>query len=206
MARVLVTGFGPFPRAPVNPTVALVARLARAARRQGIDCVAHVFDTSYACVDRELPALIAAHRPDAIVMFGLAAGRKGVSIEVVARNRTAIWLPDAGRASPSRPTIATGAPGSRRGLAPFMRLLAAARATRVPTSLSRDPGNYLCNYVYWRALEAARRPDGPGLAVFIHVPRVGGKFRPRARAKRREFTLDQLARATRAILFALSRR
>jgi pyroglutamyl-peptidase len=207
MAKLLVTGFGPFPRAPVNPTVALVARLARAARRRGIDCVAHVFDTSYACVDRELPALIAAHRPDAILMFGLAASRKRVSIEVIARNRAAIWLPDAAGATRSHAAIVSGGPASRRGLAPFMRLMAAARATRVPATLSRDAGNYLCNYVYWRALEAACRPGGPRLAVFVHVPRVGQTFRPRrARSKRREFTLDELARAGRAILLAASRR
>src|SRR5215472_7205933 len=113
--KILVTGFGPFPRAPVNPTVALVARLARAAHRRGIDCVSHVFDTSYAAVDRELPALIAAHRPDAIVMFGLAAGRKGVSIETFARNRANPWFPDAARATPQRAAIAPGAPAGRRG-------------------------------------------------------------------------------------------
>lgn len=206
MARLLVTGFGPFPRAPVNPTVALVARLARTAQRQGIDCVAHVFDTSYACVDRELPALIATHRPDAILMFGLAASRTRVSIEVMARNRAAIWLPDAAGATRSHAAIVSGGPASRRGLAPFMRLMAAARATRVPAALSRDAGNYLCNYVYWRALEAACRPGGPRLAVFVHVPRVGQTFRPRARSKRRAFTLDELARAGRAILLAASRR
>ena len=202
--KILVTGFGPFPRAPVNPTVALVARLARAAHRRGIDCVSHVFDTSYAAVDRELPALIAAHRPDAIVMFGLAAGRKGVSIETFARNRANPWFPDAARATPPRGAIAPGASGHVRGRAPFMRLIAAARATRVRTALSRDAGSYLCNYVYWRALEAAARPGGPRLAVFVHVPAVAAKFRPRGR--RRKLTLDALVRAGWAILLAISRR
>ncbi|HUI94710.1 MAG TPA: pyroglutamyl-peptidase I [Xanthobacteraceae bacterium] len=202
-AKILVTGFGPFPRAPVNPTVALVARLARTARRHGIDCVTHVFDTSYAAVDRELPALIAAHRPDAIVMFGLAAGRKSVSVEAFARNRANSWFPDAARATPQRGVIAPGGPARRRGRAPLMRLVAAARATRVRTGLSRDAGSYLCNYVYWRALEAAAKPGGPRLAVFVHVPAVAAKFRPRAR--RRKLTLDALARAGRAILLAVSR-
>ena len=70
---------------------------------------------------------------------------------------------------------------------------------------SRDAGNYLCNYVYWRALEAAAEPGGPRLAVFVHVPRVRPSFRPRDRARRRDFTLDQLERAGRAILLAVSR-
>ncbi len=201
---ILVTGFGPFPRAPVNPTVTLVARLARAARRHGIDCVSHVFDTSYAAVDRELPALVAAHRPDAVLMFGLAAGRKGVSVETFARNRANPWFPDAARATPQRGAIVPGAPARVRGRAPFMHLIAAARATRVRTGLSGDAGSYLCNYVYWRALEAAARPGGPRLAVFVHVPAVAAKFRPPGR--RRKPTLDAVARAAWAILLAISRR
>jgi pyroglutamyl-peptidase len=203
--KVLITGFGPFPRAPVNPTVALVTRLAGLARRHGIDSVSHVFDTSYAAVDRELPALLAAHRPDAIVMFGLAAGRTAVSIETFARNRANTWFPDAAGATPQRGAIAPGAPARMRGRAPFMRLVAAARATRGRAALSRDAGSYLCNYVYWRALEAAARPGGPRLAVFVHVPSVAAGFRRRTRRKRRNFTLDALTRVGRSILLAISR-
>jgi pyroglutamyl-peptidase len=204
MTTILLTGFGDFPGAPINPTTALVARLARAARRRGVHCIAHVFATRYAAVDRELPALIAAHRPDAIVMFGLAERRRRVSIETCARNRISAF-PDAGGAVPQRRAIAPGAPAIACGRAPFTRLLAAARQTRVKTALSRDAGTYLCNYVYWRALEAAARPGGPRLAVFVHVPRVGQKFRPRARGGRRTFTLDQLARVGEAVVTAVSR-
>jgi len=206
MTKVLITGFGRFPGAPANPTTPLVARLVRAGRRRGLDCVAHVFATRYAAVDRELPALIAAHRPDAVLMFGLAGRRRQVCIETLARNRMSLLFPDAGGVVPPRATIAAGAPTSLRGRAAFSRLLAAARATRVSTRLSRDAGKYLCNYIYWRALEAAAKPDGPRRAVFVHVPPVGEGFRPRRRAKRRRFTPDQLFRAGRAILLAVSRR
>ena len=204
--KILITGFGRFPGAPSNPTMPLVARLARAARRQGLDCVAHVFATRYAAVDRELPALIAEHRPDAIVMFGLAGRRRHVSIELLARNRMSTWFPDAGGFLPPRAAIVGDAPATLRGRAAFSYLLAAARATRVRTRLSRDAGKYLCNYVYWRALEAAAQPDGPRRAVFIHVPPVGKTTRPRARAKRHRFTPDELFRAGKAILLAIGRR
>jgi pyroglutamyl-peptidase len=204
--KVLLTGFGRFPGAPANPTTPLVTRLARAGRRRGLDCVAHVFATHYATVDRELPALIAEHRPDAVLMFGLAGRRRHVCIELLARNRKSTIFPDAGGTLPSRAAIAAGAPSSARGHAPFSRLLGAARTTRVATRMSRDAGKYLCNYIYWRALEAAVKPDGPHRAVFIHVPPVGKPFRPRGRTKRRQFTPDQLFRAGKAILLALSRR
>ena len=108
--------------------------------------------------------------------------------------------------SARRAAIAPGAPSSVRGHAPFSRLLAAARTTSVATRFSRDAGKYLCNYIYWRALEAAAKSDGPRRAVFIHVPPIGKRFRPHGRSRRRPFTPDQLFRAGRAILLALSRR
>jgi pyroglutamyl-peptidase len=206
MTTILITGFSPFPGAPSNPTAALAMRLAGAGRRRGIDCVAHVFATTYAAVDRELPRLIAAHRPDAILMLGLAARRRHVSIEVLARNRMSVWFPDAAGVVPLRAAIAAGAPAAARGRAEFSQLLAAARATRVKTLLSRDSGNYLCNYVYWRALEAAAAPAGPRRAVFIHVPRVSPNTRRRGPARRPRFTFAEFLRVGEAILAALIRR
>ncbi len=85
---ILITGFGAFPGAPVNPTETLVGHLVKAARRRGIRGIGHVFATRCATVDRELPALIARHRPDAILMFGLAARRRRLCIELCARNKT----------------------------------------------------------------------------------------------------------------------
>ncbi len=205
MKKILVTGFGRFPGAPFNPTTPLVARLVRAGRLRGLDCVAHVFATRYTTVDRELPALIAAHRPNVVLMFGLAGRRQHVSIELFARNRMSTWFPDAGGAAPPRAAIAADGPPRWRGRAAFSRLLAAARATRVTTRLSRDAGKYLCNYIYWRALEAAARPGGPGRVVFIHVPPVAKTSRPHRRARRNQFTPDELFRAGQAILLAIGR-
>ncbi len=123
----------------------------------GVRAVAHVFPTSYAAVDAQLPALVAQHRPDALVMFGLAARTKGMRVEMLARNRTTQVFPDVTRTVPKRGTIKLGA-SALHGRAPFARLVAAARATGASARLSRHAGTYLCNYGYWRALEAAAKP------------------------------------------------
>ena len=76
-ATILITGFGPFPGAPYNPTGPLVIELAR--RRHpafaNVRRVAHVFPVSYEAVDRELPALLKRERPDALIMSGLRCAR-----------------------------------------------------------------------------------------------------------------------------------
>jgi pyroglutamyl-peptidase len=197
-ATILITGFGPFPGAPFNPTEPLAVELAR--RRHpafaNVRRVAHVFRTSYEAVDRELPALIAREKPAALVMFGLATRTKHLRIETRARNVLTRVVPDADGQIPETGSIVPAAPITVSLRAPARRLLMAALATGVPAALSHDAGQYLCNYLCWRAAEAART-GAPRLVAFIHVPAV----RPaRLQARRPALTLDDLAQAGEAIV------
>jgi pyroglutamyl-peptidase len=197
--RVLVTGFGPFPGAPSNPSALLVKALARKRRPalSGIELTTHVFATSYAAVDRDLPKLLA-EKPDVVLLFGFAGRRRHLCIETRARNALTLLFPDADRRKPQQNVIAPGAPSSLRGNAPVMRLIDAARG-RFPVRLSRDAGRYLCNYVYWQTLQHAHR--GRPLVQFVHIPPV--RIRPRRQRKHRRPSLAQLVRATEAVLIAL---
>ena len=193
---VLLTGFGPFPGAPSNPTAALVRKLL-ALRRPSlahVRLVGHVFDTSYAAVDRELPQLLARHRPDAVLMFGLATRTKHLRVETRARNAVSALLPDVEGRLRGR-MIAAGGPSALAFGPHCGRLLAAVRRTVSAGALSRDAGRYLCNYLCWRALEAAAKPRGP-LVAFVHVPLV-------RQGTRERLTLDDLARAGGALLLAM---
>ena len=158
MTTVLLTGFGPFPGAPFNPTGLLVEALA-CGRPPGIGAVrrvAHVFPTSYEAVDRELPALLARERPDVLLMFGLSWRARMLRIESRARNVLSPVLPDADGQWPKSATIAPDAPAMLPLSATAPRLVAAARGTGMPAALSRDAGSYLCNYLCWRVGEAAQ--------------------------------------------------
>src|ERR1035438_7947765 len=95
--RILITGFGPFPGAPFNPTQPLVARLQRLRRPalDGVEVTGHIFPVPYQAVDRELPQLLAKHRPQALLMFGLATRTPYVRIETRARNAVTTLRPDA---------------------------------------------------------------------------------------------------------------
>lgn len=202
MTTILVTGFGPFPGAPFNPTGPLVQALVRL-KRPGladVKIIGHVFATSYTAVERELPALIARHQPDALLMFGLAPRAKTLRIETRARNALAL-LPDASGAS-AHGKISLGGPAARALPAPSLHLVNAVRGARVPAVLSRDAGRYLCNYLCWRATEAAEEPGGPQLAAFVHVPPLRRQPRP-CRAKARLSAKD-LARAGTRLLLTLT--
>jgi pyroglutamyl-peptidase len=178
MLRVLLVGFGPFPGAPFNPSAKLVTALARKRRPALADVIrtAHVFATTYAGVEHDLPKLLA-QKPDVILMFGLASRRRHLCLEMRACNAMSVLYPDASGWRPQRGDIAPGGPEALRGAAPFAALLHAASAGDFPARLSRDAGRYLCNYAYWRAL--GRAGSGRPLVQFVHIPPV--RLEPRRR-------------------------
>jgi pyroglutamyl-peptidase len=201
---VLLTGFGPFPGAPFNPTGPLVEALARR-RHPGLGDVrrvAHVFRTSYDAVDHELRALLAREQPDVLLMFGLALRTHTLRIETCARNALSRTVPDAVGLLPKSAMIEPRAPATLPLSAPAYKLVMAARAAGVPAALSRDAGRYLCNYLCWRAGEAAARAGAPRLFAFVHVPRVHMGHRLRSRLRQPPFTLDDLIHAGEAIVLA----
>jgi pyroglutamyl-peptidase len=201
---VLLTGFGPFPGAPHNPTGPLVEYLAgRHRATRGARRVAHVFETSYAAVDRDLPALIARERPDIVLMFGLAQRTKHVRIETCARNVVSRKHADVVGALPSRGAIVATGPQSLALRVPARELVAAVRNAGVSAALSRDAGSYLCNYLCWRASEAAVARGSPRLVAFVHVPNVRPAATLASRGRRgAPATFGDLVRAGEALVAA----
>jgi pyroglutamyl-peptidase len=200
--RVLITGFGPFPGAPFNPTTPLVKRLTHL-RRPALDGVAlngHIFHVTYQTVDRELPDLIARLRPQALLMFGLASRTAHLRIETRARNTIATHLPDPDGNRAQKTSIVRGADAASFG-PHTTNLLQAARSTGIDARLSRDAGAYLCNYLSWRAIEATQRAQGPALASFVHVPLIARDGSARAEAS--EITQEQLVDAGEAMLLEM---
>ena len=200
--RVLLIGFGPFPGAPFNPSAALVKALARRRRPALAEILrtTHVFETTYAAVDRDLPKLFAA-KPDIVLMFGLAGRRRQLCIETQARNAVSVLFPDASGYRPQRGVISAWRASGAARPAPFAALLGAVRASHFPARLSRDAGRYLCNYAYWRALERAR--NGQPLVQFVHIPPIRLGPRPRRRRRRRSPSFRSLVAAAEALLVAL---
>lgn len=197
---VLITGFGPFPGAPFNPSGPLVRKLAYARRPAFADIalIGHIFPTSYAAVDKGLPILLERFQPDAVLMFGLATRSRHIRIETLARNAVSAF-PDVSGHSAKRSSIARSAPHHLPIRAPRAALLQAARTGAIPARLSRDAGRYLCNYLYWRGLEAAARAGGPHVVVFVHIPNTS-RTSARKQRRRRSFRFADLVRTGEAVL------
>ena len=198
--RILVTGFGPFPGAPFNPTQALVARLLRLRRPAlgDVERIGHIFHVTYATVDRELPLLLAQHRPQALLMFGLAGRTAHMRVESRARNAVTTLWPDADRTRARKGSIIGDADAKMFG-PHTAKLLRAAVGTGIDARASRDAGSYLCNYLSWRAIEAVETDKGPRLAAFVHVPLLSRDGTSRRKGTP-QITLEQLVDAGEAML------
>lgn len=162
---VIVTAFGPFPGAPVNPTPLILARLTSpcVARRLGLNLAPVILATTYGALPR-FAEVVEHLKPDAIVHLGLAGRTKAIRVEALARNRAAPYRRDAVGAAPARVALSPHHPMRLKSLAPT-RALKARVAAHAPATVSTNAGDYLCNAIYWQSLASGHR------AVFIHVPR-----------------------------------
>lgn len=157
-ALVLVTGFGPFPGQPVNPTERIVDAMA------GQDhVVAHVLATSYRLAPAQLDDLVAMVDPAAVVAFGVAGDAAGIRLEELARARSGVRVDVEGRTTEGP---ARGQPVRSR--LPLGHLADALVAAGLPVEPSEDAGDYVCNHLFHHAVTVpslAGRPVG-----FVHVP------------------------------------
>jgi pyroglutamyl-peptidase len=202
--RVLITGFGPFPGAPYNPTMPLVKRLTQLRRPAfgDVELIGHIFHVTYNTVDRELPELIVQLRPQALLMFGLADRTAHVRIETRARNAITTLFPDADRNRARKGSIIDGADAMVFG-PHTTKLLRAADGTGIDARPSRDAGSYLCNYLSWRAIEATGSDNGPRLAAFVHVPLIARNGTPQRKGAPHRVTLEEMVDAGEAMLLEM---
>jgi pyroglutamyl-peptidase len=158
---------------------------------------------TYGAVDRQLPELLRRYRPQALLMFGLAARTSWVRIETRARNAVTMLWPDADHTHVRRGSIAGSADAMAFG-PHTAKLVRAALATGIDARLSRNAGSYLCNYLSWRAIEAVNDGESPHLAAFIHVPQLDRQGTSRPRGTNR-LTLEELVDAGEAMLMEMVR-
>mgnify|MGYP003122103232 CR=1 FL=1 len=213
---VLVTGFEPFAGADINPSGELARRLGELGHP---DChlVADVLPVSFAHAPQQLAAALDAHRPDILIMLGLAENRHAITPERVAINLADARIPDNDGAQPTDAPLEPHGPAARFTTLPVKHIAYAIDAAGIPAEVSLSAGSYVCNALMYAALGMAEqrgdsgkhsdhsdtgaagtdvRHTGAGRhhrlrAGFIHVPatpQLGGDPR---------FTLDELERGIR---------
>lgn len=195
-ARLLLCGFGAFPGAPRNPAQAAVEALAAQAWSPRGVVTDHLILPVAWRGSAEAALLRLGQAPaQAVLVVGVAVGADVFQVEQCCRNTAAAGRPDhLGEVWPQVP-IRPGGADELRASAPCGEILAALEHAGLPAKLSEDAGDYLCNLVLYRLLEAAAAP----VVGFLHVPQVR-EFDPGA-----AFALADVVAAVKAAGSAMAR-
>jgi pyroglutamyl-peptidase len=172
--RILLTGFGPFPGVPTNPSAWLAETLAEGLPAPDLHgrIQARIFPTEW-----QAAALVAdlceTLQPHVMIHFGVSEHAKTFRIEHSAHNRTAPRA-DAGGALPASPVILGEGAGRLDTAFPAAALARHLKTNGVAVVTSHSAGHYLCNFLYYHSLDWALRQSAPPLVLFVHVPPTSG--------------------------------
>lgn len=163
---VLFSAFDPFDGASVNPSWEAVQLLPEeiAGHRVHRLQLPTVYDGAAQLLKEE----IARVRPAIVICCGLAAGRPGVTPELVAINyRHARIADNAGQHFSGAPIDPQG-PAAYMTSLPVHAMISAILAEDIPAYLSLSAGAFVCNDVYYALLGCEGTYGHRGL--FVHVP------------------------------------
>ncbi len=181
---VLLTGFGPFPGVPLNATMLLVPRLASLARVHfpGLVFETDILPTEWLTAPARTERLLAEHRPDVVLHFGVSSRARGFEIETRAVNACA-WAPDAAGEMPQSEIIDDDGAAALRSLVPTAAIVQRLRRRGIRAFASHDAGTYLCNRTLHFTLDVEMQHPELTRVGFVHVPAalVQARMRPDAR-------------------------
>ena len=197
---ILVTGFEPFGGEAVNASWE-AARKLDGWRLGEFAAVARLLPCAYDASVKELVGAIETLRPEAILMTGQAARRAVVCVERFARNLDDAAAPDNLGHLRKAVAIAEGAPERLEAAAPVKAIAGAIREAGIPARVSRSAGGFVCNHLYFGALQYLRDTGRATPAVFVHLPATPGQTPPASSA--RQLGSADAAKALRAAAAAM---
>jgi len=168
LKTLLVTGFEPFLKYPVNPTQKIADEL------DGMTIGEYKIHSEILPVDfSQSGDLIVKHiqeiKPDAVLSLGLSGGRYKITPERIAINVSDGPKDNSGYAPVDEPIVEDGADGYFTNM-PIRKMVNALKEVGLPAEISNTAGAYLCNNVMYRALHLANTELPDMLAGFIHIP------------------------------------
>jgi pyroglutamyl-peptidase len=197
---ILVTGFEPFGGETVNASWQAARKLEGWGHGEFV-AVARLLPCAYDASVKELIRAIETLRPAALLMTGQAARRAVVSVERFARNLDDAAPPDNRGVLRKAARISERAPERLEAAAPAKAIAEAIREAGIPARVSRNAGGFVCNHLYFGALQYLRAKGRATPAVFLHLPATPGQTPPAASARR--LTPAEAAKALRAAAAAM---
>lgn len=166
--KILITGFEPFGGHTTNPSKFLLQSLPD--QYLNITITKKVLPVDHQQVPGLIKTYLEAHKPDAVLAFGLAAQRKQISIERVAINLMDFSIADnAGFTIQDLPVI-EGGPVAYFSTLPTHAMVSTLNKADIPAETSLSAGAFLCNQVFYLLMHHITIHTMSTRAGFIHLP------------------------------------
>lgn len=166
--KILLTGFEPFGEHTINPSQILVQALPD--QIEDIILLKGILPVHHDLALIKLRELVREHQPNAVIAFGLAAGRAKISLERVAVNLMDYSIADNAGVSIANQPISAHGPAAYFSTLPLPTLLAMLTEAGIPAEMSLSAGAYLCNQVFYTLMCEITSAKTPVPAGFIHLP------------------------------------
>ncbi|OQR67670.1 pyroglutamyl-peptidase 1-like [Tropilaelaps mercedesae] len=180
---VLITGYGLFRDFSTNSSKEVVEQLGKVGI-ENIDLRTEILPVEYNQVKRRSQELFEKHQPILTVHCGMHSKAHAVVLEQKARNSGYDAADVQGQLPENNCCMSCASP---EFLTTSLDLEAIAaqigKGISMPVYISRDAGNYLCEFIYYCSLSRCRR------TLFVHFPHLSS-----------EFTLEGLANTLKRIV------
>ena len=180
---ILVTGFEPFGGEKVNASWEAAQKL-EGWRHGYTVAAARLLPCAYEASVKTLISAIERLRPDVLLMTGQAARRGVVCVERFARNLDDAKAPDNDGALRRGLRITRAAPDWLEAAAPVRTIARAINEAGITARVSRNAGAFVCNHLYFGALQYLSEKRSAIPAVFVHLP-VTPEQSPQGASERR---------------------
>lgn len=166
--RILVTGFDPFGREPINPAIETVKRLPDTIA--GAEIIKLEIPTVCHKSLKVIDEAIAKYNPDAVLSIGQAGGRPDITVERVGINVDDCRIPDnEGNQIIDEPVYADG-PDAYFVTVPIKAMVQSIQNQGIPASVSNTAGTFVCNHVTYGVCHLIATKYPGKRSGFIHIP------------------------------------
>ncbi len=178
LLNCLVTGYDPFEDQPFNPSEELVNNMpdsfSLSKNNVRINLSGLVLPTcgemAWPILEPVLDEMTTNKKPCLILMLGLAALRKNITLERFALNILDGERKDNYGHVYSGQIIEAGAPQAIKTNAPIEEALAYLRKKGLPADISNFCGTYVCNEIYFQVLRYFEKTRIKNCISFVHLP------------------------------------
>jgi pyroglutamyl-peptidase len=164
--KILITGFKPFNNEKINPSLLLLSELDKNYNNHEIHTL--ILDVAYHCDSNKLLDKIKELNPDLILLLGQAGGRAWVSFEFCAINIKNASIPD------NNGKMFIHEPIKERGPLAYQTNIDIDKILYLDDKLkvSYNCGTFICNEIYYSALDYIYTNKLNTKCTFIHLPYI----------------------------------